>query len=433
MTTDTSTSHPNADDANADHANADHANADHATADHANADHANADHASADHAAVRTRVLLADDEPGLRRAYLRMLRAAGCDVAEAADGSLAVELVRRQKFDVIVSDIGMPGLDGIELLRQVREEDLDLPVVLITGQPAIDTAVRAVEYGAIRYLVKPIEEADLLETVALAARLHRMAKLKRQALAVLGDAGTQPGDRVGLEASFDRALATMWMAYQPIVSWAGKSLYAFEALLRTPEESFPHPGAVLKAAERLGRLHDLGQAARAQVAARVDSSPADNVFVNLHTHDLLDSSLYEAGAPLSLVAHKVVLEITERATLDDVPDVRQRIASLRALGFRIALDDLGAGYAGLTSFTQLEPDVVKLDMALVRDVHLNATKRKLVHSMAALCRDMGLQVVAEGVETPDERDVLIDCGCDLLQGYLFAKPAKPFPEVAWGA
>jgi EAL domain-containing protein (putative c-di-GMP-specific phosphodiesterase class I) len=77
--------------------------------------------------------------------------------------------------------------------------------------------------------------------------------------------------------------------------------------------------------------------------------------------------------------------------------------------------------------------VVKLDMSLVRDVDQNATKRKLVNSMATLCRDMGMRVVAEGVETVAERDVLVECGFDLMQGYLFARPAYPFPSVAWGA
>jgi EAL domain-containing protein (putative c-di-GMP-specific phosphodiesterase class I) len=113
-----------------------------------------------------------------------------------------------------------------------------------------------------------------------------------------------------------------------------------------------------------------------------------------------------------------------------VKDVRARIAALREIGFRIAVDDLGAGYAGLTSFALLEPEIVKLDMTLVRDVHQSATKRKLIRSMAELCKDMGMLVVAEGVETVEERDCLVELGCDLLQGYYFAKPGKPFPEIA---
>ena len=109
-------------------------------------------------------------------------------------------------------------------------------------------------------------------------------------------------------------------------------------------------------------------------------------------------------------------------------DVKPRIAALRGMGFRIAIDDLGAGYAGLTSFTLLEPDVVKLDMELVRGIDTHRTKQSIVTSMVTLCHEMHVEVVAEGVETSAERDVLVDLGCDLLQGYLFAKPGPPFPD-----
>src|SRR5262249_10873481 len=110
---------------------------------------------------------------------------------------------------------------------------------------------------------------------------------------------------------------------------------------------------------------------------------------------------------------------------------RLRIAELRRMGFRIALDDLGAGYAGLSSFAQLEPEVVKLDMSLVRDVDRAATKQKLIRSFAELCKDMGILVIAEGCEAKARRTALLEFGCDLLQGHLFARPAQPFPIPRW--
>jgi len=155
--------------------------------------------------------------------------------------------------------------------------------------------------------------------------------------------------------------------------------------------------------------------------------------VNLHPDDLLDDTIYEHTAALSLLATRVVLEITERASLHRVQDIRSRVARLRELGFRIAIDDLGAGYAGLSCFADLEPDVVKLDMSLVRDVDKMPTKQKLVRSMTSLCHDLGILVVTEGVETHEERDCLVELGSDCLQGYLFARPAEAFPSWAWGA
>ena len=265
-----------------------------------------------------------------------------------------------------------------------------------------------------------------------AVLIGRMAKLRRRALELYGDPDKQVGDRAGLEASFSRALDGLWIAFQPIVSWETRTLYGYEALLRTTEPTLPHPGAIIDAAERLGKLRELGRAIRAAAARGFETAPDDALlFVNLHPHDLNDDALLHPDAPLSSMASRVVLEVTERAAIADGQDVRDRVAALRAMGFRIAIDDLGAGYAGLTAFAQLEPEVVKLDMSLVRDVHLQSTKRKLIRSMTDLCRDMGRVVVAEGIESTEERDALAKLGCEMMQGYLFAKPEKAFPAVRW--
>jgi EAL domain-containing protein (putative c-di-GMP-specific phosphodiesterase class I) len=210
------------------------------------------------------------------------------------------------------------------------------------------------------------------------------------------------------------------------------AIFGYEALLRSNEPSLPHPGAVIEAAERLDRLHELGRRIRGLVAQAAAGLADDKLlFVNLHTRDLLDPLLVAPDMPLTAIASRVVLEITERAALDDVKDVRSRIAALRAIGFRIAVDDLGAGYAGLASFALLEPDFVKFDMSLVRGVHTSALRQKLIGSMSSICREMGMSVVAEGIETREERDAVIGLGCNLLQGYLLGRPGRPFPSATW--
>ncbi len=379
----------------------------------------------------RGRVLLADDEPELRRSFTRLLRATGYDVIAAPDGDAAAKIIAGQELDAIVTDIAMPSISGIQLLQIAREHDLDVPVILVTGEPAVSTAVQALEYGAFHYLLKPVANEDLLEVVDKAVCLSRMARMKREAAEILGE---EPGagDRVGLETSFRRAMSTLWMAYQPILCAKTRAVFGYEALLRSNEPSLPHPGAVIEAAERLEALDLLGRTIRERAAGPI--APLESkelLFVNLHTTDLLDSDLLNPDAALSKIAHRVVLEITERSSLDCVKDVKSIVSTLREMGYRIAIDDLGAGYAGLTSFATLEPEIVKLDMTLVRDVDTSATKQKLVRSMTALCKDMGMLVVAEGIETGAERDTLAELGCDLFQGFKFAKPGKPFPTVQW--
>src|SRR5450432_3994145 len=108
-------------------------------------------------AETTTRVLLVDDEPTLRRALGKILTLAGHQVTTAANGQEALAQIEAATFDVIVSDIRMPGMDGMSLLRAIRARDLDVPVIFLTGSPTIETALEAMEYGAFRYLVKPVE------------------------------------------------------------------------------------------------------------------------------------------------------------------------------------------------------------------------------------------------------------------------------------
>jgi EAL domain-containing protein (putative c-di-GMP-specific phosphodiesterase class I) len=385
-----------------------------------------------EHAADGSRglILLVDDEPTIVRGFARILTAAGFSVQVAHDGREAADLARSKSFDVIVSDIAMPEMNGLQLLRSVREHDLDVPVILMTGGPAVESAVQAMEYGALRYLIKPVEAKYLEEVVARATRLHQMAKIKREALELFRLEGKHLGDRAGLEVRFTNAIKTLWMAFQPIVSWADKSVIAYEALVRNEEPTLRAPPDLFEAAERLSRLPELGRIIRDRVAQTLRDVPIEGeIFVNVHALELDDDSLYASSSPLSSVAQRVVLEITERAPLDKIKDVNGRVAQLRAMGYRIAIDDLGAGYAGLTSFAQLEPEVVKVDMSLIRGLDKSPTKQKLLRSIVGLCRDLEIKMIAEGIETLEERDTLVRLGGDLCQGYLFARPGRAFPTA----
>ena len=381
----------------------------------------------------RNSILVVDDDAAVARFLRRVLEAHGFEVAAAQDGRAAIEMLTSKRFDVVLTDIHMPQMTGVDLLSIVRAYDLDVPVVLMTGEPSLETAIEAVSLGALQYLVKPISKDILVHAVERAARLHRMALAKRDALKLGGGREREAGDLAGLGARFDRAVETLSMAYQPIVDVARKSLYGYEALVRPSEPSIADPGALLAAAERLDRVHPLGRKIRALSAAAFGDGPAGaRLFVNLHTRDLLDPDLFEAGAPMSRIAERVILEVTERSTLDEVADVQVRIRKLRNLGFKIAVDDLGAGYAGLSSFAALEPDIVKLDMSLIRGIHQSEIRQRIVATMASLCREMGMAVVAEGVEVAEERDTARRLGCDLFQGFLFARPGPAFPQVQWG-
>jgi PAS domain S-box-containing protein len=371
------------------------------------------------------RVLIVDDDESVRRTLTRLLRRASFDVEDAATGASAIEKLSGRPFDVIISDIQMPDGDGIALLRAVRRIDLDVPVLLITGEPDVQSAAAAVELGAFRFLTKPFDNEAIVRLVQRAARANALARVRRDAFSINGGRAT-PIDRAGLEERFDSALQKLWMAHQPIVDARTGITVAFEALVRSDETSMATPDRLLETATELGMLAELGRRIRGYAATSLASHPEDvDLYVNLHPDDLLDADLVDQASPLTLIAHRVVLEITERASLRSSALLLERIARIRELGFRIAVDDIGAGYSGLTSFAELEPHVVKIDMSLVRDVHHSTLKQRTITSLCNLCHDSGARVVGEGVETEAERQCLVSLGCDLLQGYLLGKPARP--------
>jgi EAL domain-containing protein (putative c-di-GMP-specific phosphodiesterase class I)/CheY-like chemotaxis protein len=376
------------------------------------------------------RVLVVDDDDAVRRVCTRVLGGEGWQVTLAEHGRAAVIELDANKvpFDCVLSDVNMPELDGYGLAAELRKRDEDLPILLMTGDPSLDGAVKAMEHGAISYITKPFQHESLAAAVARAARRHGVARMRRRAESIAN--AIYAPEKADLAQRFARAVEGSWMAFQPIVDVRQKRVFAYEALLRTDEESLRRPDIFIATAERLDKVHQLGRVVRANVARAAAEAPADALlFVNLHGLELDDEELFAADSPLSRLAPRVVLEITERTGLDPAAGPA-RVAMLRKLGYRIAVDDLGAGYAALGALASLEPEIVKLDMSLIRDIEKHPTKRRVVAAIATLCRELGGRVVAEGVETAAERQVVEDAGIDLIQGYLFAKPARGFTPVS---
>jgi len=130
---------------------------------------------------------------------------------------------------------------------------------------------------------------------------------------------------------------------------------------------------------------------------------------------------------------RIVLELTEAAEVSNFARARERVAALRAAGFRIAVDDLGSGYSSLNSLALLEPDFVKLDMAMIRGIEEGGRAARLIKHILEYCRGEGMRAVCEGIETQEELRVVAALGVSLVQGFLLARPGPPFPGAALGA
>jgi EAL domain-containing protein (putative c-di-GMP-specific phosphodiesterase class I) len=215
---------------------------------------------------------------------------------------------------------------------------------------------------------------------------------------------------------------------QPVVDMATGAVVSQEALTRFPEARPDGPAAVFAdaAAVGLGPELELLAARRALEAAR-RLPPEMPVAVNLSAAALLRPAVVDL-----LLDHRdagIAVELTEHERIDDYTAVLATTEALRRAGIRLAVDDAGAGYASMRHILRLRPDVIKLDIALVAGVHTDPAKQAMLSAMVAFAADTGADLVAEGVEEPEERDALLARGIRFGQGYLFGAPA-PVPPRA---
>ncbi|MGE0313495.1 MAG: EAL domain-containing protein [Lautropia sp.] len=215
-------------------------------------------------------------------------------------------------------------------------------------------------------------------------------------------------------------------AFQPIVDLDARCVVSYEALVRGPSGE---PAARVFDAVPADRLHAFDQHSRG-VAVALASRLGLDCQLNLN---LLPQSLYrspgaivatlDAARCAGLALERIVIEISEAEMISDVPGFCARLDEYRGLGLKFAIDDFGAGYSGLNLLAAFQPDQVKIDMNLVRGIDGHGPRQAIVRAIAQACLDLGIDVVAEGVETLRELDWFRDQDVQFFQGYLFAKPA----------
>ena len=217
------------------------------------------------------------------------------------------------------------------------------------------------------------------------------------------------------------------MAFQPIVDVTNGSIYAHEALVRGPAGE----GAmsVLSTVDATNR-YAFDQQCRVKAIEMATALRLADDGARLSIN-FLPNAVYEPRACIRLTLatamrtgfplDRIIFEFTEDEKLDP-PHVLNILRTYRAMGFKTAIDDFGAGHAGLSLLTQFQPDVVKLDMALIRNVDVDPVKRAVVKHVIRLLEDLGIMPICEGVETIDEMDALEALGARLIQGYVLARP-----------
>ena len=373
------------------------------------------------------RVLVIDDEPAVLKALGMVLQRRGFAVDTMSSAKAALAQLPQQKYHAILSDIIMPEMSGVEFLRELRRHDLDVPVILMTAGPTLDSAIDAIEYGAQQYLLKPVEPDALVKAVGRAVALGEMARAKREALAGGARKTVSLSERADLEAVLKRAFDTIRVVFQPVVSIKENRLFGYEALMRCDETLFSSYGSLLAAADRVAWRPLMARTIYQRIAASCSELPEGALlFVNVHPFDAQEGLLTGPESPLEPLARSIVLDISDKAPRMQIDSFANSLPALRGAGFRIAVDDVGTGSSGMTVFSKLQPDYMKLDGAFVSGIAGDAAASRLARGMYAFCRELEVPVIAEGVETRAERDALVSMGADLAQGNVFGAPASEF-------
>ena len=380
------------------------------------------------------RVLLADDEPGLRIALTELLSHEDRVelIGTAADAEEAIRLAEADLPDVALVDVRMPEGGGTHAARGISRVSPRTRVIALSAYEDRDNVLEMLRAGAVGYLVKGAAADELIEGIEKVAQGG--TSLSAEVVGgVVSELATQlRKEEIEREANealrgdIERFVSGhgVWMVFHPIVDLETREEIGVEALarfgsipVRPPDRWFAEATALELGLQLELRTFREALEALPQIEDRLFLS------VNCSHHAAASNELAER---LEDVEGRIVLEITEHEAIEDYVALAEALAPLRERGLRLAVDDVGAGYASLRHALQLAPDMVKMDISLTRDIDRDPRRRALATALISFAGETGMTIIAEGIETDAELGALRQLGVRYGQGFYLARPA-PLP------
>ena len=353
---------------------------------------------------------------------------------KAARDSDTVARVGGDEFLLLMEDLtGLP--DAVTLARRLVEV-LARPFDIAGQQIALSASVGVVLYPDHGAPDKLIAHADAAMYAAKRAGGNTCAVFESRM-----DAGAT--DQLSLQNDLRRAIELQQLAlhYQPKVDGRTGQIRGVEALLRWnhPTRGPVSPAVFIPLAERFGLIGLIGnwvidESCR-QIEAWADAGMRMRVAINLSVHQLREDDLVaritDALRRHGIAPSQLLCEITESIAMEDIATTQRAFDDLSRLGVFLSIDDFGTGYSSLSYLRRLPAQQLKIDRSFVGDLASSSDARAIVDAVVRLAHALGLKVVAEGVETAGQRDILLELGCDELQGYFFARPMPAADLLAW--
>ncbi len=372
----------------------------------------------------KKQILVVDDEKSITQMLSLLLETRGYEVNIAGTGKEAIEKASGNNLDLILLDLVLPDLEGFEVCRRLKEEKSthDIPIIILSQKLMYEDKVEGLYLGADDYLTKPFDYEELFARMEAVMRRHLLSNFEEEG------SGTEK-IIVELRRIIDEEQVVPF--YQPIYSLKDMSLFGVEVLTRPRTQSIlANPELLFRAALKFGLYPDLEMLSWRKALSPIASElKGVKVFLNCNPYlvegpkFLKVKSIFEECL---LSPNNVVLELTERSAISDFKAFYECLKHYKECGFRIAVDDVGGGYASLEAIVETHPEVVKIDRHIVGELKRDPFKKSIVKFIAAFCKENGIISVAEGIETQEDLQTVTDLGVDLGQGYYLYRPAPQF-------
>jgi EAL domain-containing protein (putative c-di-GMP-specific phosphodiesterase class I)/AmiR/NasT family two-component response regulator len=380
----------------------------------------------------RISILIADDEETVVET-LTAVMAAEPDlevVASARDAGTAIELASREQPDVAIVDVRMPGGGGVRATREIVRRSPPTHVLALSAHEDASTVLAMLRAGATGYVVKGESTREIVK--AIHRCVNERTTISDHVTNELAHTLAQQMHHVRNGGRKEQRLARVTrvleenavrMVFQPIVDLATGYVAGLEALARFDTKPNRSPDAWFADAAAVGLLEELELMTVRETMSHLDRVPEGCFFsINLSPSSACSGQFRDELGELPI--DRLVLEVTEHAPIDDYAELNEALGSLRRRGLRVAIDDAGAGFASLRHIVLLAPDLVKLDITLIRNVDSDEVRHAVVTAITAFASQIGARVIAEGVETAAELAALRDIGVQFAQGFFIGIPGE---------
>jgi EAL domain-containing protein (putative c-di-GMP-specific phosphodiesterase class I)/DNA-binding NarL/FixJ family response regulator len=378
-------------------------------------------------------VLIVDDNSSNIALLKELIREEGLTkIYTETDSRKVQDRLPECRPDLVLLDLHMPHVDGLQVLAQIKAYAAGdyLPVLVLTADTTTGARDHALSHGAQDFLTKPFDAvetalriANLLETRELHANLRRAGVVPPAASPQPPPDPEQTRRRIQNVLDGNRVTPV----YQPIVELNSRKPVGYEGLSRFYDPRHGGPDHWFDDAFTVGLGVELEWSAAQSLLPFLDAIPSGTFLaINMSPATVLHVMENELCPPER--CPDIVIELTERVPIQDYQAVRGALGEMRSLGTRLAADDRGSGFAGFRHLVSLAPDIIKLDIGLLREFHFKSGQLAMTSALVTFAGDVGAQVIAEGVEDEEELELLQGLGVTWAQGYHLGEPA---PAQRW--